>query len=113
MSKKLLLLSSISFLALPVVVLAQEVIPTNLINTPGDIVTIIDRITSWIFTIFLAAAIIFIIMAAIQFLTSGGDAAKVSTARNSLLYALIGIAVAFLAKGFVAIVKVIISPPVP
>ena|ERR1700679_201070 len=46
-------------------------------------------------------AIIMIIVSGIRFVTSGGDAGKVAGARTALVYALIGVAVAALAKLFV------------
>ena len=110
MKKIIPALISASLLALPVVALAQTA-PPDTWTGPGDIITLIDSVTNWIFAIFLAAAVLFIIFAALQFLTSGGDATRVSNARNSLLYALIGIAVAFLAKGFIVLVKVILNVP--
>jgi len=43
-------------------------------------------------------AIIMIIFAGFKYLTSGGEAGRVSSAKNTLLYALIGLAVAALAQ---------------
>ena len=40
-----------------------------------------------------AAAIIVIIVAGLQYITSGGDSKNVSNAKNTILYALIGLAV--------------------
>ena len=39
-----------------------------------------------------------------MFVTAGGSPEKVTTARNVLMYALIGLAVAVLAKGLIALV---------
>ena len=109
MKKILLAATLISLLALPVVALAQNGIPEGLIEEPQDIIDLITKIADWIFLILLAVALIFILIAALQFLTSGGDPMKVEKARNNLLYAVIGIAVAFLAKGFVEVVRVILG----
>lgn len=49
-------------------------------------------------------AVIMIVVSGLRFITSGGDAAKVSSAKNALAYALIGLAVAALAQMFVHIV---------
>lgn len=43
-------------------------------------------------------AIIMIVISGIRFTTSGGDSAKVSSARTALVYALVGVAVAALAQ---------------
>jgi hypothetical protein len=45
-----------------------------------------------------AAAIIMIIYSGFKYITSGGDSGKVSAAKNALIYAVIGIAVAVLAQ---------------
>lgn len=45
-----------------------------------------------------AAAIIAIIFSGFKYITSGGDTGKVANAKNTLIYAVIGIAVAILAQ---------------
>jgi hypothetical protein len=45
-----------------------------------------------------AASIILIIVAAIRFITSGGDPGNVKKARDSVIYALIGIVIVLLAR---------------
>lgn len=74
-----------------------------------SIVDIIKNIVNWVFTIFLGISALFIIMAAFQFLTAGGDSSKVSAARDKLLYAAIGIAVAVLSRAIVPIVRNILN----
>ena len=74
-----------------------------------DILTILNNVVNWFFAIFLIIAVIFIIMGAFQFLTAGGDATKVASARDKLLYAAIGIAVALLSRTIIPIVKMIIG----
>ena len=111
MKKILLTLTIINLLLLPVVSLAVVVSPTEtiptIITTPGDIIVIIDAIANWIFVILLAVAVIFILIAAFQFLTAGGAPERVSAARTNLLYAVVGVGVAVLAKGFIELVKTI------
>lgn len=110
MSKKIFAITLISFLVSPVVALAQPPeTMTEIITGGGDIITLIDTVANWIFAILLAVALIFILLAAFQFLTSGGDPAKVTSARQSLVFALVGVAVAFLAKGLVAVVRFILT----
>lgn len=43
-------------------------------------------------------AIIMVIVSGLRFMTSGGDSGKVASARNALIYALIGVAVVVLAQ---------------
>lgn len=45
-----------------------------------------------------AIAVIMIIISGIKFVTSGGDSAAVSSAKNTLIYAIIGLAVVALAQ---------------
>jgi hypothetical protein len=109
MKKTLLAVTLFSLFALPMVILAQIESPPMGPTSASGVIAIVNTITNWIFTIFLAAAVIFIIMAAVQFLTSGGDPGKVANARNSLLYALVGVAVAVLAKALIALVRLIVK----
>jgi hypothetical protein len=44
------------------------------------------------------AAVFMIIVSAVQFITSGGDASKVSTARNALLAAVIGLIIVLMSQ---------------
>ena len=45
-----------------------------------------------------AAAVIMVILAGFKYITSGGEAGKVTNAKNTLIYALIGVAIAALAQ---------------
>jgi len=47
------------------------------------------------------AAVIFIIVAGFKYISSGGDATKVTSAKTTLIYALVGLLVAALAQFFV------------
>jgi hypothetical protein len=108
--KKLFIVVAIAmFLAVGVagVAVAQTVpppgqgLPTTGVPTTGA--ALLDRIAiigNWVFAIFLAISIIYIILGAFQFVTGGGDPAQVSAARQKLLYAAVGIAIALLAAGF-------------
>jgi len=83
---------------------APEPIPTRFsgiatdITTGEDLVETIEGIADWIFIALLVASVIFIVLAAFQFITSGGDPNAVGEARRKLLYAAIGIVVGTLAK---------------
>lgn len=59
------------------------------------------------------AAVIMIIVSAVQFITSGGDASKVATARNALLAAVIGLIVVLMAQAILHFVinNTVASPP--
>ncbi len=74
-----------------------------------DIMDVLQRIVSWLFSILLVVAAIFIIVAAYMFVTAGGEPEKVATARRFVLYALIGVAVAVASRGLVAFVERIVA----
>ena len=67
----------------------------------GAVVDTINVIVDWLFYILIFAAIIVILLAAFTFLTSAGDPDKVKKARDYILYALIALVVAFLARAIV------------
>ncbi|MCH7604916.1 hypothetical protein IID24_02935 [Patescibacteria group bacterium] len=87
--------------------------PTQVIppgpETGQELVSLLRIITNWIFVLFLIVAVIFIILAAFQFLTGGGDPAAIAQARTKLIYAGVGIAVAIASRGLVAVVTNIVG----
>ena len=89
-------LIGLAILSLPVVTLA---------NIPTDLDDAIGRIVNPLFLILVAISTVFIIYAAYTFVTSGGDPGKTETARATLIYAIIGIIVAFLALALYNILK--------
>jgi len=99
-------LLALPLLALPAISLAQEAWPA--IESPQDLIDILDTIARWLMTIVFIIAAIFIVVAAYKFVTSGGDPIQVTSARQAILYALVGVAVALLAWGIVQVVKSII-----
>ena len=67
----------------------------------GDVLDVMDRVTNWMFTGFLALAVILVILAAYEYLLAQGGAEEISKAHKMLIYAAIAIGVAVLAKGIV------------
>ncbi|MBI2642611.1 MAG: hypothetical protein HYW97_02090 [Candidatus Wildermuthbacteria bacterium] len=67
-------------------------------QTAGQVLTVIETIATWVFAIFLAVSVIFLVVGAFQFVTARGDPAQVNRAREILLYSMIGIGLAFLAN---------------
>lgn len=65
---------------------------------------LIIRIANIIAFVAGAAAIIMILVGSIQFITAGGDASNAKNARNTVLYALIGLAIVLLARSIVIFV---------
>ena len=116
--KKIILSSAIVFavgLTFGSVAMAQidPETPTQVIppgpETGQELVTLLEVITNWIFVIFLLAAVVFIILAAFQFLTGGGDPAAIAQARTKLIYAAVAIAVAGSARGLIAVVSSVVG----
>ena len=62
---------------------------------------ILNKAVNWVFGLVIFVAVIMLIWAGFTYVTSAGNAEKMKTALNSVIYALIGIAIAILAKGFV------------
>ena len=75
----------------------------------GTIPELIDKIATWLLGIGLTIAVIIVIWAAFLFMTSGGNQVKVTTARQTLWYAIIGITVLLLAKGVTSIIQNFLS----
>ncbi len=73
----------------------------NPIFGPSGVMTRAISIVSLVVGI---VSIIIIVIAGIKFMTSQGNPQAVSTARNQIIYAIIGIVVASLAQGLVALI---------
>jgi len=69
-------------------------------NVWGMVWTIIN----WVLIVVGIICVIFIIVGGIRYATSGGDPEKVKSAKNTILYALIGLVIAILANVIVQIV---------
>ena len=66
--------------------------------------SILTKATNWFFGIVIAIAAIMLISAGFTYILSGGNEEKMKTALNSVIYALIGVAIALLAKGLVYLI---------
>jgi hypothetical protein len=121
--KKLLratiLLSLLSLLILPMVASAQ-VCGNGVCEPPTETPTgcsqdcaapvvdpfaALNSIINWLFILLLITAVIFIIIAAFYFVTASGNPEQTAKARNFVLYALVGVLVAFLARGLIILVR--------
>ena len=125
----LILLDFLAVFVLPTIVLAVSPVPKTCdlgnrsIELPnGDVCTgemdieasgmccllnSIYNITDWIFMFLLALAGVFVIIGAMTLLMAAGDPTKVASGRNYIMYAMIGLLVAFVAKAVPNIVKMI------
>ena len=80
--------------------------PVDLFGNAG----VFQQISSVLLFIVGAIAVIMIVIGGLRYVVSGGDAAQVQAAKNTILYALVGIIVAILAY---AAVNFVISSFVP
>ncbi len=67
------------------------------------------NVTDWFFVIIVALAGIFVVIGAMTLLMSAGDPSKVSSGRNYIMYAIIGLIVGFLAKAIPSIVRLAVG----
>lgn len=96
-------LAILGILVMPVAALAVD------FTVPGqmspDLPTVINNILTPIWQVFIGLAVIMIIVAGILFLVAGGSAEKVATARQALIWGVIGIVVGVLAFSITTIVR--------
>ena len=82
-------------------------VPPTLFGGEGSIFTTIVNILLFIIG---AIAVIMLIIGGVRYTLSGGDSGNVTAAKNTILYAIIGLVVAFLAYAIVNWVLVALMP---
>jgi hypothetical protein len=80
--------------------------PADLFGAGGVITTI----TNTLLFIVGALSVIMIIVGGLRYVVSGGNAASVTTARNTILYAVVGLVIAFLAFAAINFVLGTVAP---
>jgi len=105
----LILISLISLFMLPALIPVMAA-GDPIIETLDDFDTLVEKIVNWFSGFVLIVAVLFILVAAWTFLTAGGNPESVAKARQMLIYALIGIAVAVLAWGMVPLITNVLTP---
>ncbi len=81
------------------------VTPRKDITSLTDVKTVIDNIVGWVFALFFALAAFYILMAAYDYLTAGGDSKKIDSAKTKIIYAAVGIAVALIARSITVVIE--------
>jgi len=84
-------------------------LPDNPLNDPKDILRTIHRVANWMFSFLIILAVIFILIAAFNYLTGAGSDEKIKKAHKMLLYAAIAVAVGLLAEGLIVVVSKLVS----
>lgn len=101
LKKKITVLILIFFFLLPLTSLAFEV------RSPlqyEDFNQLIDAVINFLFYLAVVTAPLLIIIGGFYLVASGGDSEKIKTGKRMIMYSLIGLVIAFLAKGFVAFI---------
>ena len=86
----------------------QVCLKTTLTEGAGSVVDLVVTITNWLFTFLLLLAVMFFVLAAYKYLTSGGGE-EVSSAHKMVVYGAVAVAVAALAQGIVFVVKKLVG----
>jgi hypothetical protein len=108
MKKIILSLILAGCLVLPVLSLADEELGAEIPDIP--VTETLEKIANWLFYILLFVAAIFIVIAGVSFVTAQGDPEKFKKAKDTVLYAVVGIVVALLSRGIVALVNTVLRP---
>lgn len=85
----------------PPVVAPGQIANINQLLSAGWVCAVID----WIFWLIIVLSIVFTLVAAFRYLTAGGDPEKVKAAGSTLVYVVVAIIVALIAKGFPLLVS--------
>jgi len=104
MKKIILALSILTLFSLTSISFAQYGGAAEAPNITVDIWSLLTRALNWLFGIVIAIAAIMLVWSGLSYVTSAGNADKMKVALNTLIYALIGVAIALLAKGLVYMV---------
>lgn len=89
----------------PLVAGAVAPVPeSSSIQGPEGIYDTLCEAANWFFAIVMVLAIIAILYSAVLFFTAGGNEQKVSKARQFIVYGIVGIIVAVLAKSIIYVV---------
>lgn len=94
-------------MAMPLLAMGQTAPPAPVpFQTIGEVQNFICRvIVGWLFAFLIILAVVFIIYAAFKYLTAGGDPEKVKGAGHSLIYAVVAVAIAIVARSIPIIIQ--------
>lgn len=110
--KKLLAFAPIAaLLVFPLLAGAQVTQTTSFVQASDiqGVFRIANKVAQWFMTIVIAISIIFFVMAGFLYVTSGGKEENLKSAKNYLLYGIIGVGVALLAGAIQVVVVNLIS----
>jgi len=90
----------------PLIGFAQE----SPVKSIDDVMNVLKSIVNVMYTAFFIVAIMFIILAAFNYLTAQDDPEKIKSATRQIMWAAVAIAVALISVGFNKIVESFIKP---
>jgi len=97
----ILTLFSLALVSFAATTTGEGIVPPFIQLTLWGPNSILTKSLNWVFGIVIFIAAIMLIWAGFTYVTSAGNAEKMKTALNSVIYALIGVAIAVLAKGLI------------
>ena len=110
MKKVILPILAISVLMIMPFLIAAAAPPLNVPGGLGvDIWTLLGNALNWFFNIAFIIGAIFIVYAGWQYITAGGDDDKMKNGLNTLIRALIGVAIILLAKGLLTVISTFVT----
>lgn len=74
-----------------------------------DIPTLLNNIATFLLGIVLALGVIVIIWAGLLYVTAGGEEEKIKKAKQAIIWAIVGVTLALLAKGLVMVIQDVLS----
>jgi len=88
---------------------APAVAPT-LFNTGNALFNYIQKVLNWVFAAIILVAVVYMLIIAFQYVTSGGKKDTVGQLGNAMMWIFAGIAIAVLAKGLVFAICNLLAP---
>src|SRR3989344_3417401 len=110
MNKKLVALSTLAALIMPMMAVAAINLPALPAFSSINLNTVINNVFNivWIFTA--AAIVILFVVIGFMFLTAEGDPAKVALARRAVIWGAVGAVVSLLSFSIIALVVQVLEP---
>jgi len=102
-------IAGISFLPLLSFAQIGQIEVGSPITTAGDFKRLLADVFNWVFGIVLFVSVVMLLVGGFQYVTSGGDDGKIKTAKKTLTYAIIGIAIAILSRAIVFVINSLIG----
>lgn len=97
----------------PLVKAADYPPPPSDIRSGNQFINAIVNASGFLFQVFIALAIVFIIVAALFYLTAAGNQTQLDRAKNVLIYSIVAIVIALLAGGITAFIGDVADVTVP